>query len=69
MFTGKCQSCWVWARTPRKAVGGPPQSESVTPLGGVPSVTALSVVLPGTNSPSLLMEEFSTRSVTEVPGV
>ena len=39
-----------------------------TPLGGVPSVTALSTVLPGTNAPWLLIVDSSTRSVTVVPG-
>ena len=38
-------------------MGVPPHWGSLTPLGGVPSVTALSTVLPGTNAPWLLIED------------
>ena len=42
---------------------------SVTPLGGVPSVTDLCTIGPCTKSPTALMEDCSTVRVAVVPGV
>ncbi len=71
-LTGKCQSCWVWGRCrgTRSAWSAGRTRCRPAPLGGVPSVTDLCTVGPGTKSPSSLMEDSSTlERRRSVPGV
>ena len=61
-LTGKFQALLVWGGCPGtpSAAWAAPQPVSTSPFGGVPRVTCLDTIGPGTNVPDGLMFDCST---------